>query len=104
MGWANGVCSYRVQVCCGTKSVGQHGVGLPDVPQLHLHYEQGGERLMAMRFKRPGTKRGAVNFVTGYTPTRVSGDEDKQAFWEELDTLIQRKEFLCMMDTNEPGG
>ena len=47
------------------------------------------ERLMAMRFEISG-QSGAVNFVSAYAPTEVSKDETKQAFWDRLDSLVQR--------------
>ena len=47
------------------------------------------ERLMAMRFEISG-QSGAVNFVSAYAPTEVSKDETKQAFWDKLDSLVQR--------------
>ena len=61
------------------------------------------ERLMVMRFEISG-QSGAVNFVSAYAPTKVSKDETKQAFWDRLDSLVQRvpaKECLhVLMDAN----
>ena len=44
---------------------------------------------MAMRFEISG-QSGAVDFVSAYAPTEVSKDETKQAFWDRLDSLVQR--------------
>ena len=58
---------------------------------------------MAMRFEISG-QSGAVNFVSAYAPTEVSKDETKQAFWDRLDSLVQRipaKECVyVLMDAN----
>ena len=65
------------------------------------------ERLMAMRFESSG-QSGAVNFISAYAPTEVSKDETKQAFWDRLDSLVQRipaKECLyVLMDANAQTG
>ena len=65
------------------------------------------ERLMAMRFEISG-QSGAVNFISAYAPTEVSKDETKQAFWDRLDSLVQRipaKECLyVLMDANARTG
>ena len=65
------------------------------------------ERLMAMRFEISG-QSGAVNFISAYAPTEVSKDETKQAFWDKLDSLVQRipaKECLyVLMDANARTG
>ena len=65
------------------------------------------ERLMAMWFEISG-QSGAVNFISAYAPTEVSKDETKQAFWDRLDSLVQRipaKECLyVLMDANAQTG
>ena len=65
------------------------------------------ERLMAMWFEISG-QSGAVNFVSAYAPTEVSKDETKQAFWDRLDSLVQRipaKECVyVLMDANARTG
>ena len=62
---------------------------------------------MAMRFEISG-QSGAVNFISAYTPTEVTKDETKQAFWDRLDSLVQRipaKECLyVLMDANARTG
>ena len=65
------------------------------------------ERLMAMRFEI-SDQSGAVNFISAYAPTEVTKDETKQAFWDRLDSLVQRipaKECLyVLMDANARTG
>ena len=65
------------------------------------------ERLMTMRFEISGQGR-AVNFESAYAPTEVSKDETKHAFWDRLDSLVQRipaKECLyVLMDANARTG
>ena len=62
---------------------------------------------MARRFEISGQSR-AVNFVSAYAPTEVSKDNTKQAFWDRLDSLVQRipaKECVyLLMDGNARTG
>ena len=47
------------------------------------------ERLVSIRFEISGRHQ-AVNFVGGYAPTEPSDSEKKRAFWDRLDSLVQR--------------
>ena len=97
--------------CCGSEAGGHHGVGLAVKESICSNStyttEYVDERLMAMRFEISG-QSGAVNFVSAYAPTEVSKDETKQAFWDRLDSLVQRipaKECLyVLMDANARTG
>ena len=97
--------------CCGSEAGGHHGVGLAVKESICSNStyttEYVDERLMAMRFEISG-QSGAVNFISAYAPTEVSKDETKQAFWDRLDSLVQRipaKECLyVLMDANARTG
>ena len=101
---------FRV-FCCGSEAGGHHGVGLAVKESICSNStyttEYVDERLMAMRFEISG-QSGAVNFISAYAPTEVSKDETKQAFWDRLDSLVQRipaKECLyVLMDANARTG
>ena len=57
------------------------------------------ERLVSIRFEISGQHQ-AVNFVVGYAPTEPSDSEKKRAFWDRLDSLVQRiprKECLSVL-------
>ena len=93
---------FRV-LCCGSEAGGHHGVGLAVKESICSNStyttEYVDERLMAMRFETSG-QSGAVNFISAYAPTEVSKDETKQAFWDRLDSLVQRipaKECLYVL-------
>ena len=83
---------FRV-FCCGSEAGGHHGVGLAVKESICSNStyttEYVDERLMAMRFEISG-QNGAVNFVSAYAPTEVSKDATKKAFWDRLDSLVQR--------------
>ena len=95
----------------GSEAGGHYGVGLAVKESICSNStyttEYVDERLMAMRFEMSG-QSGAVNFISAYAPTEVSKDESKQAFWDRLDSLVQRipaKECLyVMMDANARTG
>ena len=97
---------FRV-FCCRSEAGGHHGMGLAVKESICSDFtyttEYVDERLMFMRFEIMG-QSGAVNFVSAYAPTEVSKDEIKQAFWDRLDSLVQRipaKECLyVLMDAN----
>ena len=101
---------FRV-FCCGSEAGGHHGVGLAVKESICSNStyttEYVDERPMAMRFEISG-QSGAVNFVSAYAPTEVSTDETKQAFWDRLDSLVQRipaKECVyVLMDANARTG
>ena len=101
---------FRV-FCCGSEAGGHHGVGLAVKESICSNSpyttEYVDERLMAMRFEISG-QSGAVNFVSAYAPNKVSKDETKQAFWDRLDSLVQRipgKECMyVLMDANARTG
>ena len=101
---------FRV-FCCGSEVGGHHGVGLAAKESICSNStyttEYIDERLMAMRFEISGQSV-AVNFVSAYALTEVSKDETKQAFWDRLDSLVQRipaKEcVLVLMDANARTG
>ena len=65
------------------------------------------ERLVSIRFEISGQHQ-AVNFVVGYAPSEPSDSEKKRAFWDRLDSLVQRiprKECLSvLMDANARTG
>ena len=93
---------FRV-FCCGSEAGGHHGVGLAVKESICSNSayttEYVDKRLMAMRFETSG-QSGAVNFISAYAPTEVSKDETKQAFWDRLDSLVQRipaKECLYVL-------
>ena len=82
---------FRV-FCCGSEAGGHHGVGLAvkeSICSNSTYSTEYVDALMAMRFEISG-QSGAVNFISAYTPTEVSKDETKQAFWDRLDSLVQR--------------
>ena len=62
---------------------------------------------MAMRFEI-SSQSGAVNSISAYAPTEVSKDETKQAFWDRLDSLVQRISakgcVYVLMDANARTG
>ena len=97
--------------CCGSEAGGHHGVGLALKQSICSNStyttEYVDERLMTMRFEISG-QSGAVNFVSAYAPTEVSKDETKQAFWDRLDSVVQRiptKECVyVLMDANARTG
>ena len=101
---------FRV-FCCGSEAGGHHGVGLAVKESICSNStyttEYVDECLMAMRFEISG-QSGAVNFVSAYAPTEVRKDETKQAFWDRLDSLVQRipaKECVyVLMDANARTG
>ena len=101
---------FRV-FCCGSEASGHHGVGLAVKESICSNStyttEYVDERLMAMRFEISG-QSGAINFISAYAPTEVTEDETKQAFWDRLDSLVQRipaKECLyVLMDANARTG
>ena len=101
---------FRV-FCCGSEAGGHHGVGLAVKESICSNStyttEYVDERLMAMRFEISG-QSGAVNFVSAYAPTEVSKDETKQAFWDRLDSLVQRipakERVYVLMDENARTG
>ena len=101
---------FRV-FCCGSEASGHHGVALavkePICSNSTYTTEYVDERLMVVRFEISG-QSGAVNFVSAYAPTEVSKDETKQAFWDRLDSLVQRipaKECVyVLMDANARTG
>ena len=101
---------FRV-FCCGSEAGGHHGVGLAVKESICSNStyttQYVDERFMAMRFEISG-QSGAVNFISAYAPTEVSKDETKQAFWDRLDSLVQRipaKECLyVLMDANARTG
>ena len=101
---------FRV-FCCGSEAGGHHGVGLAVKEWICSNStyttEYVDERLMAMRFEISG-QSGAVNFISAYAPTKVTKDETKQAFWDRLDSLVQRipaKECsYVLMDANARTG
>ena len=83
---------FRV-FCCGSEAGGHHGVGLAVKESICSNSpyttEYVDEHLMAERFEISG-QSGAVNFVSAYAPTEVTKNETKQAFWDRLDSLVQR--------------
>ena len=101
---------FRV-FCCGSEAGGHHGVGLAVKESICSNStyttEYVDERLMAMRFEISG-QSGAVNVVSAYAPIEVSKDETNQAFWDRLDSLVQRiptKECVyVLMDANARTG
>ena len=101
---------FRVS-CCGSEAGEHHGVGLTVKESVCSNStyttEYVEERLMAMRFEI-SSQSGAVNFVSAYAPTEVSKDESRRAFWDRLDSLVQRipaKECVyVLMDANAQTG
>ena len=98
--------------CCGSKAGGHHGVGLAvkeSICSNSAYYttEYVDERLMAIRFEISG-QSGAINFGPAYVPTEVSKGETKQAFWDRLDSLVQRippnECVYVLMDANAQTG
>ena len=65
------------------------------------------ERLMSVRFEMSGHHQ-AVNFVVGHAPAKPSDSEKKRAFWDRLDSLVQRipknECIFVLMDANARTG